>query len=418
MIRVIPASWLLLSLLASPVTASTWVVDDSGGGDFTSIQAAIDAAQPGDVLRVKAGSYAAFTLDRGLSILGEPGIRPFVAGLSRLQAGQTTGPISIAGLELGSLEVLGASGPVLLDDLEVNGELPAPVGCQGMLIHGCAQVHVARSLIHGKDGDFACESRALRIVDSVVTLTGCTLIGGRGWGDDFIAYDGQEGLDVVGASAVLLSQTSVRGGDGGSPQILFGGTGANGAEAIRMSWGDARGAARCTVRGSDAATLQGGHAGLGIGAQDAFAAVTGFGTLTLSGVTCSPDNFGGGLDVVLPAPSQPFLNLVGGDGPRAFKRLNMQGPAGTPLLLFASLHVAQLSLPGPIDGTVWLDLGAPLLILPLVLQGQPSPVNLTFSLPAALTDWPGLTVVFQGFAAGLGADGQHLATNPAHLLVR
>jgi len=64
---------LLLSLFASSAAASTWVVDDSGGADFTTIQAAVDAASPGDVLLVQAGSYAAFTLDRDLSILAAPG---------------------------------------------------------------------------------------------------------------------------------------------------------------------------------------------------------------------------------------------------------------------------------------------------------------------------------------------------------
>ncbi|MEA1895631.1 MAG: S-layer protein domain-containing protein [Euryarchaeota archaeon] len=35
----------------------TWTVDDSGGADFTSIQAAIDAATPGDAIYVYAGTY-------------------------------------------------------------------------------------------------------------------------------------------------------------------------------------------------------------------------------------------------------------------------------------------------------------------------------------------------------------------------
>jgi acyl-[acyl carrier protein]--UDP-N-acetylglucosamine O-acyltransferase len=38
-------------------TAATWVVDDSGGADFTSIQAAIDAAADGDRIEVRAGAY-------------------------------------------------------------------------------------------------------------------------------------------------------------------------------------------------------------------------------------------------------------------------------------------------------------------------------------------------------------------------
>jgi hypothetical protein len=58
------------------------------------------------------------------------------------------------------------------------------------------------------------------------------------------------------------------------------------------------------------------------------------------------------------------------------------------------------------------------LLLPYVLAGQEVAVNLTFTLPASLTGLEGLAVVFQGFVAGLGATGNHLATNPAHLLLR
>jgi hypothetical protein len=216
---------------------------------------------------------------------------------------------------------------------------------------------------------------------------------------------------------VLLAQTSVYGGNGGTPQIAFGGQGGNGAEAIRVSWAE-EGPAVCVVRGTSSTVLQGGHEGQGIGALPAWATATGYGTLVLSGVSYFPQSFSVLLDVQMPQPAQPFINLVGNDGPEAFKRLNLYGPEGTPLLLFASLNPAQLALPTPVDGTIWVDLSTPLLILPFVLAGQETAVNLTFTLPASLTGFEGLGVTFQGFAAGMGATGNHLATNPAHLLVR
>ncbi|HVQ26092.1 MAG TPA: hypothetical protein VMV01_12985, partial [Planctomycetota bacterium] len=141
-------------------------------------------------------------------------------------------------------------------------------------------------------------------------------------------------------------------------------------------------------------------------------------TLKLSGVGYDPPSFGALLDVELPVPAEPFVTLVGGDAANAFKRLNLHGPNGAALWLFASLHPAQLSLPGPIDGTIWLDLGTPVLILPFTLLGQQLPVNLTFKLPPVLTGLEGIVVTFQGFAAGLGGDGNFLATNPVHLLLR
>ncbi|MCK9591299.1 MAG: PKD domain-containing protein, partial [Methanoregula sp.] len=50
----------------------TWYVDDSGGADFTTIQAAIDASSAGDTISIRAGSYGKFTPTKSdLSIVGE-----------------------------------------------------------------------------------------------------------------------------------------------------------------------------------------------------------------------------------------------------------------------------------------------------------------------------------------------------------
>src|SRR5690349_16637044 len=58
-----------------------WVVDAAGAGDFAAIQPAVDAAADGDWLLVRAGSYAAFTLDgRSLGIAADAGAQVQVAG--------------------------------------------------------------------------------------------------------------------------------------------------------------------------------------------------------------------------------------------------------------------------------------------------------------------------------------------------
>jgi len=41
----------------SPLSARTWIVDNEGDGDFTSIEEAIENAESGDVIQVYSGHY-------------------------------------------------------------------------------------------------------------------------------------------------------------------------------------------------------------------------------------------------------------------------------------------------------------------------------------------------------------------------
>ncbi len=65
----------LLGLLLLPCTLvaqQTFVVDVNGGGDFTQIQPAVDAAQAGDIVRVRHGEYLPVTISKGIRLLGDP----------------------------------------------------------------------------------------------------------------------------------------------------------------------------------------------------------------------------------------------------------------------------------------------------------------------------------------------------------
>lgn len=65
-------SLLALILISSmSVQARTITVDDSGGRDYTTIQAAVNAAASGDTIYVYNGTYSTITLKSGITILGE-----------------------------------------------------------------------------------------------------------------------------------------------------------------------------------------------------------------------------------------------------------------------------------------------------------------------------------------------------------
>jgi len=58
--------YLVLALIlcaATVASATTWHVAQDGSGDFEIIQDAVDAAEPGDVIRIHAGRYLNVTYD-------------------------------------------------------------------------------------------------------------------------------------------------------------------------------------------------------------------------------------------------------------------------------------------------------------------------------------------------------------------
>lgn len=62
--------WLPFLILSLPSLAQT--VHQVGAGGFATIQAAVDAAAPGDVVQIDAGTYAGFTVDKPLTITAAP----------------------------------------------------------------------------------------------------------------------------------------------------------------------------------------------------------------------------------------------------------------------------------------------------------------------------------------------------------
>jgi hypothetical protein len=129
----LPFATLSLLLLPNVVSAATIVVDDSGGQDYTRIQAAINAASNGDVIQVRAGSYG-----EALSIVGKSlTIQGASSATVQVQASGSSvlsidggGTVSVSGLQLsgGERGLTVREGTSSFSDLLIQGNNTAGNG--------------------------------------------------------------------------------------------------------------------------------------------------------------------------------------------------------------------------------------------------------------------------------------------------
>lgn len=222
----------LTALLALPLAAQqVHVVDAAGGGDFTSLQDAIDAAASGDTLLIEPGSYGPsvglIVIDgKSLTLVGDGLPTPVLDGLTvtNLQVDQT---VRCRGLTIGPPSSLGAgilvfdsAGQVWVEDCTVVGhdgfKLVGPLtfpGLPGLSTSGSALVVVRSVLIGGNGPEPATDGGVgLRAFDSDVALYECVVSGGDGGA----GKNGGDALSVGDTELVLVDCTLVggRGGDG------------------------------------------------------------------------------------------------------------------------------------------------------------------------------------------------------------
>lgn len=136
-------------LLASTLTAQTFIVDAAGGPGthFTSIVAAVASVPDGAVLQVRPGNYATFTIDnKSLTVLGDPGV--VVTSLAGIVAVSNLGMsqhVVLRGLELrgvlasGRYQCTNCLGLVALDSC--RSPLTSGTGC-ALEATGCAQLRL------------------------------------------------------------------------------------------------------------------------------------------------------------------------------------------------------------------------------------------------------------------------------------
>ncbi|MEL6431466.1 MAG: hypothetical protein AAFU73_12270 [Planctomycetota bacterium] len=192
-----------LALFPSPAsTPRVLVVDDDGGPgvDHTTIEAAVAAARTGDLIEVRAGGYGFTTIDKAVTLMGEPGVN--VIRLS-VTSQPSLRPLVITDLRT-SLVVSNCAGPVVFD----NSSDPAAYagGLRGIDVTNSGNVWLRGMRLE------ADATSAITIHDSTVFMEDVVVDAPPAAPEN---QEGAAGIDVTGASLVTLSHSDVLGGTGG-----------------------------------------------------------------------------------------------------------------------------------------------------------------------------------------------------------
>jgi hypothetical protein len=218
---------LAAALLVAPVAAADLYVGGTGTPNYPDIQAAVDAAQPGDTILVASGSYPGFRVTKGLSIVGldaatVTGSLPFGWGAPLSAVLASPGLLRLVGLQF----VAGRSGSSISG---VPGVMVELEDCS-FLVGGSAGVPPQEQegdLLVSGFGAFRARScsfsRGLSLTGTpgaAAALTDCGLVGKRG-----VCYPTHCGASCTGGGAALsvtsadliLVHCNLRGGDAAAP---------------------------------------------------------------------------------------------------------------------------------------------------------------------------------------------------------
>lgn len=376
-----------LTLLAAPAArAGVIVVDASGGGDFTTLSAAVAAAVDGDTLLVRAGDYnepAPIVIDnKALTITGE-----WKSSVFALEAVFQPG-LRIVNLAPGKIVVLqnlvllgtpGTAGSPATPALELLNNV-SHVRAQSLWLRAGGGGHNAHP--HG--------AAALQAVSNAsAALLGCLVSGGDGqFSPDLgvVAGNGGPGI-ALSAGQISAYQSFIDGGYGGGnivggwPQGGAGGAGIDHASGTLFLVGS-------SLRGGDGGiSHNGGDGGAGL-------ALGPTGVAWLLGGTFASGGDGGWSDVGPDGADGPDVSAPAGNvsdfggSAHGFDlisplregqagQLKFDGDAGDTALVFASLTLHQIPYAG-YQGVLML---APSALLGPFPMGPPGNLQVPFLGP-------------------------------------
>lgn len=446
---------LLLSTLAvlathsQPLVAEVFTVGPAGSGaDFADIQLAIDAAQTGDTVLVAAGTYAPFTLDKGLRVIGAGS----ASGLAEHPPSTMVKAPFVSGVDSIAIEIrdLPEGADAWICGLEAwgyfdNGDLANKTARSAIEISNC----VGRVYVHGVWSrvalpDFAArDDAAIGIRDSsIIQVSESRFEGGwpslrmertEVWINASTVLGSGDNTAKPGAgcqlsdSSLFLSRTSMRGGKGDAARSFFGYANP-GAPAISAS------NSLLKLVGGPGAELVGGEGGLAWSIPSTVFLAKGGPGLVLSessvALTAADMQVAPGWSHGLQPP--PAVVTTGASivydvsttyptfrwsstkvAPAGTIALDIGGNPASPGLFAIGLLPAQVAgIPG-IDGATILPLSAPLTVF-AYQTGSTGAAARTFQVPA-LTELVGLVPFVQGLEIG---PVQNAFSNPAFIVIR
>ena len=443
-----------LALLLPP---TVWVVDDNGGPgvNFTDIPPAIAAAADGDVLVVRSGIYTRFTLTgKGLRILGENSATTIV---SLTPPPLMVSPTVIADIPATSIvylerltffgsnaswnyannrvEVTGSTTRVVFNDVVVVGSSPLttpPYFFDGAVLVDAAEAHLFNCSIVGALGGGGPIPGApgLDLKNGArVHVASSSITGGRGWslgsiGTTFPPSPGGSGIKASSsagaASWVWVTDSTVRGGEGGVNFVVN--QGASGGAGILVNASHVRvsGYSSSLVRGGDEGSLlMGSYSPFGVGGpgiQSSGASTVDVHSVSvLGGNGSQPGPAITGPGITLNEPALPVLHLGGMltlNGSATIQLSN--GPAGAPFAIAIGTEPAYFGIPGPFLGEFLIG---PLPLVPFLL-GALSPGG-AFGLTLPLVLPPSLAYSeFHLQGAALDSNGAWRLSNAVATVLR
>lgn len=367
---------MLLAPLALALAPQVWTVDDNGPADFADLPAAVAAASSGDTILLAAGSYTSTILDKSLRILGAYGTEskpgPYISG-SPLRVDGPAGAteVTLAGVRIHELELLGVPGRMRIDDSQVTSAY----------VEGCADVVVSHSVFMGDS-----LGTTIEMLDSNLLLVNSRVTAGSSLFTGFA----QMATYIGGASRLEVIASSITGGEG-IPTVI---SDPSGGYCIWVGSGHLD----IVIRGSSDDEVSGGYAPKGY--QKTFAANQTAGasySLTWSGAHVRNP------PVPAVSPNEPYLELAPKHVPPPTRRLNAFGPQGAPcFVVFAGGSNVLQSL-GFAGDPIRVDLAKQFGQAFMVLQGPDVGASKFYTLPTGPAS-VGITVDVQGVVALPGGD--------------